>query len=434
MPKVDLLPHIGLLLYQHNCVIIPGLGGFVTEYRPARLNPGLSEIFPPDKAIAFNPRLERNDGLLAHSLAESHSLPYSTAEELVRQFAGNCHQRLQRDRALRFPGVGKLLLEDDGKLRFLPDDRENFLVESYGLRNLRVYPLSADRSRGMEILEPEGLDSEADGSELMPQGKKLPGYFWRWAAALVLLFVGVWQVLVVTDRFPEISLTRVFTTKQSTAIEEGRAAMLHPLIPSLQRQMNTFGPTTTLSSATPFAILPFPDSSGNSRYADADSSNTSLAWRRKIFPTAVESLSQSEAVFIEPEAITALKSGIERGDTPEKPLPSKQTETPDPVIRPTTKPSPPSPAKDISGSTQLPEPSTGYYLIIGSFPNSSEAEKRLTKITDPVGPTAVLFGSNGRYRAAILVSTDPAKISSLLEELRLRYQQPDAWVLRYSGR
>ena len=90
-------------------------------------------------------------------------------------------------------------------------------------------------------------------------------------------------------------------------------------------------------------------------------------------------------------------------------------------------------AATILSNIEGPVPSKGYYLIVGSFPNPKEAEKRLQRIGNPIGQRVVLKGDNGMYRAGLFVSERQEEMNSILNELRERYQQPDAWALRYRG-
>ena len=43
------------ILLEQDCVVLPGFGGFITQYKPAELNFRTNEISPPGKKIAFNP-------------------------------------------------------------------------------------------------------------------------------------------------------------------------------------------------------------------------------------------------------------------------------------------------------------------------------------------------------------------------------------------
>ena len=51
---LELVRHIEYLLTEHDCVLVPGLGGFVLQYVPARFSEGRKSIQPPGKQITFN--------------------------------------------------------------------------------------------------------------------------------------------------------------------------------------------------------------------------------------------------------------------------------------------------------------------------------------------------------------------------------------------
>jgi hypothetical protein len=52
------------LLFEHDCVIIPGFGGFVAQYSSASFEEISQSFVPPSKSILFNKNLINNDGLL----------------------------------------------------------------------------------------------------------------------------------------------------------------------------------------------------------------------------------------------------------------------------------------------------------------------------------------------------------------------------------
>ena len=64
---IELSRHIEALLLTHDCVIVPGLGGFVTQYVPAYYVEEENLFIPPHRTIAFNAGLSLNDGLLVES-------------------------------------------------------------------------------------------------------------------------------------------------------------------------------------------------------------------------------------------------------------------------------------------------------------------------------------------------------------------------------
>ena len=73
---IDIAKHISKLVREHELVIIPGLGGFLTVSHPALVHQISSRITPPGRSIAFNAQLKDNDGFLAHSISKVTSLNY----------------------------------------------------------------------------------------------------------------------------------------------------------------------------------------------------------------------------------------------------------------------------------------------------------------------------------------------------------------------
>ena len=92
-----LAKHIESLLLEHNCVIVPGLGGFVAGYVAARMVEGEDLFLPPHRRVGFNPLLSLNDGLLVQSymLAYDVSFPEATAmiEETVAALKSELHMK-----------------------------------------------------------------------------------------------------------------------------------------------------------------------------------------------------------------------------------------------------------------------------------------------------------------------------------------------------
>ena len=64
---IELSRHIESLLLHHDCVIVPGLGGFGTQYVPARRIEEEFLFLPPYRSVGFNQQLVLNDGLLVQS-------------------------------------------------------------------------------------------------------------------------------------------------------------------------------------------------------------------------------------------------------------------------------------------------------------------------------------------------------------------------------
>ena len=80
---IELSKHIEALLLEHDCVIVPKLGGFVTQYAPAYRIEDEQLFLPPHRDIGFNAQLTLNDGLLVQSFMQTYDVSYAEALHLI---------------------------------------------------------------------------------------------------------------------------------------------------------------------------------------------------------------------------------------------------------------------------------------------------------------------------------------------------------------
>jgi hypothetical protein len=102
--------YISELLLEHDCVVVPGLGGFVANYAPAQINSSRHTIFPPYKKIVFNRKLKNNDGLLAEYISAVENKSFSEAANSLNLFAENILQRLNKGETILIDSVGSLAM------------------------------------------------------------------------------------------------------------------------------------------------------------------------------------------------------------------------------------------------------------------------------------------------------------------------------------
>jgi len=161
------------LLYEHDCVIVPQWGGFLAQYRPARLDEGRKLIHPPSKEVGFNRHLLRNDGLLADLIATRDGLPFSAANALIEREVELWRSGLERRGRLELPRIGIFYRDMERNLQFDPDDRANFLKEAFGLRVITAVPAAVKEVVG----EPSVIPLPQKAEEPVERSP------WMWAAA-----------------------------------------------------------------------------------------------------------------------------------------------------------------------------------------------------------------------------------------------------------
>lgn len=138
---MDFFGYIKELLFMHDCVIIPGFGGFVGEYRAARINHESNTIFPPGKEIRFNKNLTHNDGLFISYISEQKGIGYVDSKRMVTGFVHEMTRKLEKGKKVVFEEVGTFFNDSFGNLQFEPDPASNFLPDSYGLYEFTLAPL-----------------------------------------------------------------------------------------------------------------------------------------------------------------------------------------------------------------------------------------------------------------------------------------------------
>lgn len=121
------------LLHRHDCVIVPGFGGFVCNREPSRIDQVSHVITPPARRVIFNQNLKTNDGLLAGRMAEVLKLSYNEALAEIDRTIERTRDLLQDKKQLEIELFGTFRLNTDANYVFLPDRHNNYLTSSYGL-------------------------------------------------------------------------------------------------------------------------------------------------------------------------------------------------------------------------------------------------------------------------------------------------------------
>jgi nucleoid DNA-binding protein/cell division septation protein DedD len=124
------------LLFTNDCVIIPGLGGFVSNTRSTFLNPSQHTFTPPSKKVAFNSSLRTNDGLLAHYISQEENITYHEANEAISAYVDDVFRKLALGEQISIEEVGTLSMDMEKHLQFEPETNSNFLLSSFGMTSL----------------------------------------------------------------------------------------------------------------------------------------------------------------------------------------------------------------------------------------------------------------------------------------------------------
>lgn len=128
------------LLHEHDCVIVPGLGAFLTRRTASTFDARRGLMLPPSKEVAFNADIRRSDGLLADGVAGADGVDYTEAMRRVEEFAADALRRVAAGEVVLLPRLGSLS-GVGGRVVFEAVPGLNVLVDSYGLAPVAARPV-----------------------------------------------------------------------------------------------------------------------------------------------------------------------------------------------------------------------------------------------------------------------------------------------------
>lgn len=155
---IELAKHIEVLLLENDCVIVPGLGGFIAHKRQAAYSIQKGEFMPPLRTIGFNPQLIMNDGLLVQSYMQAFNTDFPDATRRIEKTVAEMKDQLYQQGQVTLNNVGTIYYNMNGGYAFEPAAASYFTPSLYGLEGftlpqLQPLPVSSPKPLVPEILE-----------------------------------------------------------------------------------------------------------------------------------------------------------------------------------------------------------------------------------------------------------------------------------------
>ena len=204
--------YISNLLYIHDCVIIPGFGGFVGNKKSAYIHPVSGIIYPPSKALLFNKNLTQNDGLLATHIAKEEELDLLEITNLIEGFVQEIQKELKNRSAFKLQKVGTFTKGNEGNISFIQDKNYNYNLASFGME-------ANHKSKKVER-----IISEEEVIVKTIKQKDFKKTLKRAAAVLIpligLSLIGITQEENITDIYNQMANLNPFTTSKTEIVKE----------------------------------------------------------------------------------------------------------------------------------------------------------------------------------------------------------------------
>ena len=169
---IELDRHIEILLLSNDCVIVPGLGGFMTHHVEARYDADDQMFLPPLRTLGFNPQLTMNDSLLVQSYIEAYDISYPEALRRIESEVEELKQHIEAAGCYELNDIGELSLNEEGKYIFSPCEAGILTPELYGLSTFEMktiatpLPVEEEKTEAEEtVVSPAHVSMTTDDEE-----------------------------------------------------------------------------------------------------------------------------------------------------------------------------------------------------------------------------------------------------------------------------
>lgn len=173
---VDLLARmVKELIHDHDEVVLPGVGTFVTEVIPSSFSDKGYTINPPYRRLSFRGRISGNDTILAEFYSQENDVDFPTAERILKDFLSEMCAILKEKKIIVLPGLGRLRATRENNFFFVADEDLDIYPDGFGLApvSLKTHQETNEEvsaalaSLKSMIEEPETTIVEVEKSEQM---------------------------------------------------------------------------------------------------------------------------------------------------------------------------------------------------------------------------------------------------------------------------
>lgn len=369
---MEISKYIGELLQEHDCVIIPGFGGFVCNYHPAQIHPEQHSFRPPSKKILFNKELKANDGLLASHIAINLGISFEVALSQLADTTADLTVRIESGERIRLEKIGRLHLDSDGNIQFEQDNTTNYLKDSYGLATFISPPIQRNIHRPAKKTEPVYADRKRHPEKIT--ALRAAAY---WSSGIAATFLLISMII-----------------------------------------LNFDGVNNFIKNETGF----LPTFSSKSIPSERIAENTDPVWM-PVQNTIIPESNPATTFLAEEESIPSHENNADSGNPPAdvapgnlEPQPGNNSDAAVDEVK--------APASPEKLSTKM------YHLIAGSFEKAENADGLISDYTrDGYDPKIIGQAENGNYRVSIAAYLRKDEALAELEIVRVKYN-PNIWVLR----
>lgn len=369
----DLTKHIEILLLENDCVIVPGLGGFIVHNESAFYNVEEQIYYPPKRTIGFNPKLTINDGLLVQFYMLTYHMDFRDANHKIELEVNELKDQLYKDGCVYLKGIGKLYCNIHNDFEFRTEEPNVMTPSLYSLPHFYVSQLSKSSSTETKVVEfkPKQTPSKEKDKEI-----QMP----RWITDAIAVAAAILLFLLIS------------VPAENTYMDQGDYASLSSnefieVIKSQSLAMNVIQPEISKST--------------------------------KPLPKEKKIKKEEKKVITAPASTTKKKEVVAPKEEPVKTETMEQKQQPEETKAVT--PQPPTPAPTVS--------ILRYHIIIASLETMRDAQATVALMESKGLSNLKIKEGSGHFRIVHSSFEDKNTAYSKLNELKQQEEYKNAWLL-----
>ena len=369
---IELSKHIEVLLLENDCVIVPGLGGFIAHKRQATYSISKGEFMPPLRTIGFNPQLIMNDGLLVQSYMQAFNTDFPDATRRIEKTVAEMKDQLYQQGQVTLNNVGTIYYNMNGGYAFEPTAASYFTPSLYGLESFtlpQLQPLPVSSSP--KQLLPK-VNEQTEKSKKHFSLRHFTRNIVAIAAAVCLFFV-------------------LSVPVENTYMDDANYASLGSI--SMFDAIRNQSVATSIQTTPKTAVA-----------QKAVKKQTGEKRVRNNVNTLKPVVVKTEKIAAAPAAKTAVTKTTTAKVETKAAKSSKQA------------------------STQPAASKKTAYIIVASLPTSNDAQRELKKFQQKGYKNCQVLESNGRFRIALDSYATSGEAYQKVQTLRKQEEFKSAWV------
>ncbi|MGL6180224.1 MAG: SPOR domain-containing protein [Tannerellaceae bacterium] len=388
-----IISHLETLLLDHNCVIVPKLGGFVLQEQGFDYIGQTHTFSTTSKSISFNKSLQHNDGLLTESYMKMYAISFEEAKSMIEADIKEINHAIVENGSVDLSTLGVLKLEN-GITNFYPsEDEYSFSADTYGLENICLPTLN-------ELLN---IPEEAPEQDTIYIPIKRKAFKWVAAAAAIIA----------------IAVTISIPTLDSLGLKTNYASIIPKQTIKALNDIHTHNSYTGINEDISTLIDKIAEPEDIYNTTSNDSTSIDFA--------ATEEISSLDNTTLLLEEIS-IEEDINQKQAKVITSPAKDAKSL--VVKDTTKVVATTPPNEKKGVmiNMTPSKTKEYYIVVGSFPNKTQALQLYDKFSAAKIQTLGIIERDGKYRIYANKFENRENADKYLLDLKKNPDFKDAWV------